>query len=469
MFAHIMKGVFFVVSIFLLLIGCISIGVGCANIIPPEGGLKDTLPPVLLDVSPEDSTRNFRSSRIVLQFDEYIDLQEVQNNLLFTPTFETNPIVEAKLRTITVRLKDSLEPNTTYTFNFGNAIRDINESNILRDFVYTFSTGPYIDSLTLNGRVVLAESGTIDTTLTVVLHNNLDDSAIIKSRPRYVARLNGNGNFTFRNLPADTFALYVLGEAGIMRRYTGKSQLFAFADKPVIIPDTSRITLYAFREVPAAPTTTSGAATQQPKGEKRLLFTTNLSAEQQNLLENLVFTFDRPLRFFDSSKVALTTDSTFTPVPFTTLLDSTKKILTLQTTWQPGLAYHLLLKPDFAEDTLGRRLLKQDTLSFNTRSQQDYGSINIRLRNIDTAQHPVLQFVQNNTVVFSAPVTSGVFSQTLFLPGEYDLRLLHDTNGNGKWDPGQFFGNKKQPEIARPIERKITVKAALDNEFEITL
>ena len=460
--------IFSIVPVLFICLFCIHTGVGCANIIPPEGGPRDSLPPILVQVTPADSTLNFHGNRIVLQFNEYIDLQDVQNNLLFTPTFETVPVIEAKLRTITIRLKDSLEANTTYRFDFGNAIQDINENNILRNYVYTFSTGSYIDSLTLSGRVFLAETGEVDTTLTVLLHSALDDSAVVKARPRYVARLNNTGNFTFNNLPADTFAIYVLGDAGIARRYTSKSQLFAFQETPVRLPDTSRITLYAYREVPAQPA--ASAASPAQKGEKRLLYTTNLTSNQQDLLNNLEFTFDRPLRFFDSTKVAFTTDSTYTPVAaYTTTLDTTKKILTFQTAWQPGQQYNLVLAKDFAEDSLGRQLLKVDTVSFTTRSQADYGTLNIRLRNIDSTQNPVLQFIQNEKVVFSAPIKSGLFNQAAFLPGDYDLRLLYDRNNNGIWDPGHFFGTKIQPETAQPLERKITVKPALDNTFELTL
>jgi hypothetical protein len=466
-----MKRVFISIAVILLVaVLAIGTGTGCANIVPPSGGPRDSLPPVLVSALPADSTLNFRGNRIVLTFDEYIDLQEVQNNLLFTPTFETNPIIEAKLRTLTLRLKDTLEPNTTYTFNFGNAVTDVNENNVLRNFVYTFSTGPYIDSLTLSGNVLLAETGAIDTTLTIVLHSRLDDSAVVKNRPRYVARLNSSGNFTFHNLPADTFAVYVLGDAGITRRYTSKSQLFAFSNTPVLMPDTSRLTLYAYREMPQQQTGTTAAAPAQNRGEKRLLYNTNMASNLQDLNESLVFTFDRPLRFFDSTKIRFTFDTTFTPVAaYTTALDTSKKVLTLQTAWQPGLPYQLLLDKEFAEDTLGRRLLKSDTLAFTTRSQSDYGALNLRLRNVDTARNPVLQFVQNNNVVFSAPVKSGVYSQQLFLPGDYDLRLLYDSNGNGKWDPGQFFGTRKQPELVRPIDRKLTVKAAMDNSLEIPL
>jgi hypothetical protein len=74
--------------------------------------------------------------------------------------------------------------------------------------------------------------------------------------------------------------------------------------------------------------------------------------------------------------------------------------------------------------------------------------------------------VQNNEVVFSAPVKSGTFTASRFVPGDYELRILYDTNDNGKWDPGQFFGIKKQPELVHPIEQKITVKPAWDNSYE---
>src|SRR4028119_1234073 len=108
---------------------------GCATIIPPEGGPRDTLPPILLRAEPEDSALDFKGRRITLNFDEYVDLQELQDNLLFTPVFQENPRVSVRLRTITVSFADTLEANTTYTLNFGNAIRDINENNISRNFV----------------------------------------------------------------------------------------------------------------------------------------------------------------------------------------------------------------------------------------------------------------------------------------------------------------------------------------------
>lgn len=467
-----MKKVFFTLLVFVCAFIGLFTGSGCANIVPPSGGPRDSLPPVLVNATPDDSSTNFRANRITLTFDEYIDLQEVPQNLLFTPLFETNPIVEARLRTITIRLKDSLESNTTYTFNFGNAIRDINEGNMLRNFDYTFSTGPYIDSLQISGRVILAETGTTDSTLQVVLHRNMADSAIEKLTPRYATRVDRNGAFTFRNLPPGTFAIYALGDAGQMRRYMSKSQLFAFANAPVVAGDTTPITLLAYREAAATTPAASTTNPTRPAGaaDRRLRYTTNLSGNQQSLLDSLVFLFERPLRTFDSTQISLHTDSTFTPVTaYTTGLDSSRKRLALHTAWQPGTTYHLILNPEFAEDTLGHRLPRRDTLTFATRKLEDYGRISLRLRNIDTARNPVLLFVQGDKVVFSAPVKSGVFNNNMFAPGDYDLRILYDTNGNGKWDPGSFPLNKRQPEIVRPFSEKINVKPAWDNEFERSL
>jgi hypothetical protein len=139
----------------------------------------------MLSAAPHDSSTSFNANRITLNFDEYVVTDNVQENLIVSPNPKIPPIVESKLRTVTIRLKDTLEPNTTYSLNFGRAIKDVNEGNSQPNFTYLFSTGATIDENTIRGNVSLAETGKIDTTLLVVLHNNFDDSAIVKERPRY--------------------------------------------------------------------------------------------------------------------------------------------------------------------------------------------------------------------------------------------------------------------------------------------
>jgi hypothetical protein len=157
-------------------------------------------------------------------------------------------------------------------------------------------------------------------------------------------------------------------------------------------------------------------------------------------------------------------------VPFSALVDSSRKQLHIRSAWKEGTKYNLILAQTFAEDTAGRQLLKADTLNFTTKQLADYGQLRLRIRNIDTAGgRPVLLFVQNGQVVSSALLSGGTFTSRLFAPGEYELRILYDKNGNGKWDPGQFFGTKRQPERVHPVTQNINVKAAWDNEFERSL
>lgn len=469
-------GLFFLIVIVVLSSQLLT--VGCANIIPPLGGPRDSLPPVLVSSTPKDSTLNFKGNRITLTFDEYIDLQNVQENLLFNPQFESVPVIEARLKTLTLRIRDTLEPNTTYSFNFGNAVQDVNEHNPYKNFTYTFSTGPYFDSLQLSGRVILAENGKIDSTLTIVLHSDMADSAVVNKRPRYATRVDSTGRFVFKNLPAKTYAIYAIGDAGTMRRYTSPNQYFAFADSPVVAGSDRPITLYAYKEEERDTKRTASTGANAGGGtrggpaptDKRLRLATSLANNQQDLLSDLQITTERSLLDFDSTKIRLTTDSTFTPVAaYTVALDSTKRSVHINTAWQSGARYNLIIDKDFAVDTVGRKLLKTDTITFTARKREDYGRLQLRMRNIDAALNPVLQFVQSEKVVFSTPIGSGSFTRELFLPGDYDLRILYDRNGNGVWDAGNFFEGKRQPEIVQPIDRKITLKPSWENEFEVVV
>ena len=453
---------------FLLIAFWASVTGGCANMIPPEGGPRDTTAPVFVNAIPRDSTVNFQGDRIVFDFDEELDdPREPRNNIIFTPSFEIEPTVTTKGKAVTVSFKDAkLEPNTTYVINFGNAIVDITEGNPAENFVYTFSTGPYLDSLEISGKVLLAENGTIDTTLNVILYKDLRDSAILIKGPQYVTRLDRNGNFRFHNLPNDTFAIYAVGGGG--RRYL-PSQLFAFHDTTIIAGQADSLVLYASREATATATASRNvAAPKIPASDKRLRFTPVTTA-QQELLDDFILTFPVPLRNFDSTKMHLATDSIFNAENFTTSIDSLRKEIRIKTDWKEGASYHLVLEKDFATDTAGRQLLKTDTLSFVTKKKADYGSLSLRFKNLDKFRHPVLQFVQNNQVVRSVPMQGNVYSEALAIPGEFTLRIFEDLNENGKWDPGQFFINKRQPEMVHNISRTFTIKANWDNEFDIVL
>lgn len=446
-------------------------GDGCANIISPTGGPRDSIPPVLLRVTPGDSTLNFTENRINFYFDEYVDVQNTQENLIVSPNPKVVPVIEYKLRTVTVRIKDTLEPNTTYSINFGNAIRDINEGNILKEFTYVFSTGSTLDNNQLTGNILLAETGKVDSTLIVLLHRSADDSAVIKERPRYVTKLDSQGNFNFRHLPAGSFYLYALKDEGGTRRYISGSQLFAFADKPVLSSDTAQpVTLYAYAESVEPPRRTAiVSAKERSNQDKRLTFQTNLDNGQQDLLNPFELQFVNPLKAFDSSAI------TFTDITYKALnnysfsADSVKKKVTLTYAWQPDSTYRLILDKNFAEDSVGKKLTKTDTLSFKVKKITDYGSLRLRFPALDLNRKPVLQMIQGEKVVFSYPFVNKEFYIKLFKPGEFEIRILFDENQNGKWDTGDFFGSHRQPEKVQAIEKKVTVKSNWDNDVTIAL
>lgn len=454
---------------------------GCANQVPPTGGPRDSLPPMLLRVTPVDSTLKFTGKKILLSFDEYVQLDNVQKNVVINPTPKINPTIEQKLKTISITIRDTLEENTTYSIDFGNSIKDLNEGNPFRNYQYLFSTGTRLDSLAVSGKVLIAQTGKADSTLIVMLHTNFDDSAVIKDKPRYTARVDTSGNFMFNNLAPGRFAIYALKDDGA-KRYLSKEQLFAFGDSAIETGTQPRnIMLYAFLEKDTAQKSTSTISLpdEEPennlkRGERArpqvLKIQTNLSDGRLDLLSNLELNFSPvPLRKFDSTKVILT-DTAYKPLTgYHFKMDTSNKKVTLIYPWPENTQYNLLLDSTFAEDTSGKKLLRSDTLSFQTKTTTDYGSVRLRFTNLQLDKSPLLQFIQGDAVKFSHAFKNNQFSQKLFPPGEYELRIVFDENKNGEWDTGQFFKQRRQPEKVQRIDRKINVKANWDNEVDITL
>lgn len=449
---------------------CINMS-SCANIIPPSGGARDSLPPKLLSALPKDSAVNISPKLISLNFNEYITLQNVNENLIVSPTIKNNPIVDYKLRTVTIKLKDSLDPNTTYSLQFGEAIRDVNEGNILRNFAYVFSTGKTIDDFSYKGKVFLAEKGKIDTTLIVILHNNLNDSAIVKERPRYYTRINGKGEFSFSNLSAGTFRVYVLPN-DFTRKYDDSTKMFAFKSENLVISNnTSYDTLYAFEAFKRVEkiTRTAETTSKNPKEDKRLKYGADFEGGQQDLLSNLNLSFNRKLLSIDSSKIAFC-DSNYQPIKgYRIVLDTSKTKISFIYPWKELSSFRIVLPKDAITDTGGITLPKTDTIRFITKKEADYGSINLRFVNLNLAKHPVLQVVQSDNIIESIPLKSYELIRKLYKPGTYDLRILYDTNQNGIWDTGSFGKFNKQPEIVRLISKVFTVRGNWDNEVTITL
>lgn len=450
----------------LLLYTWLVLASGCAQIIPPTGGPRDTLPPVMLSAVPRDSTLNFTGNKITLKFDEYVQLDRPETQLIVSPVPKISPLIEAKLKEVTIKIKDTLEENTTYSINFGRSLKDINEGNPAGQFTYLFSTGSYLDSSSLMGKVIVAETGRPDSTLIVMLHRNFEDSAVSKEKPRYFTRLDSSGVFRFNNLAPGRYNIFALKDEGGQKMYMRGSDLFAFYDSILTIgTENIQPILYAFAEGPEEKRPTGSATT---KKDKKLSYSTSLEGGQQDLLSNLTLTFSEPLDIFDTEKVHFT-DTLFQPVSGLKFeSDTSKKVFTLSYPWKEEQYFYLVLEKEAARDTSGTELAKTDTIRFQTKKNSDYGKLKIRLQNSDTAQHTVLLFYKGDKIVESAAVTGKEVNYPLFPPGDYEIRILYDENGNGRWDTGNYW-LKIQPEKIVSNARKYTIRANWDNEITIEL
>jgi len=440
----------------------------CANIVPPTGGPRDSVPPRLVTSNPKDSAKNVNSNKIVLTFNEFVEIQSAQEQVIVSPYPKSSPVIEFKFRTVTIKLKDSLEANTTYSINFGDAIKDVNEGNIAKGFTYVFSTGSNIDSNTFSGNVLLAQNGKIDTTLIVVLHRNGDDSAVAKEKPRYITRLDGKGNFQFSNLPAGKFYAYVLPNE-YSKKYDDTTKYFAFLDSAVDVnAATKAVTFYAFKKEEVKPAQQS--KTNEPKNqEKKIIISNNLENNRQDLLSDLVLTFNKPIKRIDTSGFLLA-DTNYVSIGKPKLsLDSTGTKLNIAFPWQQDKPLRLVISKNAVTDTSGIILSKIDTLTFATKREADYGTVRLRFNNLDTTLRPVLLLMKEDSIVESSPINLRDWTRKLFPPGEYDVRILYDKNKNGKWDTGDFFGKHLQPEIVTDLKIKLAVRANWDNEKDINL
>lgn len=441
---------------------------GCAQISAPTGGPKDSLAPKLVAANPKLKSVNVKDNKITLYFDEYVEVKDAFTNVLVSPLPKNNPIVDYRLKTVTVRLKDTLQPNTTYSINFGDAIVDINEGNPLKDFSYVFATGDKIDSLQLKGKVLLAETGKTDSTLVAMLYRDAPDSAVEKRRPDYITRLKGDGSFTFTNLPAGEFKLYALKDGDGSKSYNAKTELFAFLDNTITVGDsTPSATLLAYSEEKDNRSNRTDV-TLPTTQDKKLKYTTSLNGGLQDLLGNLVFSFNRPLKAYNEGFITLT-DTNYLPIAGAKITaDSSRKNITVTHNWVPGNTYTLLVNNQLGEDSLGVKLTKADTVRFMAKREEDYGKVTLRFSNLDPTKNMVLQFVQGDNVVKSVTITAREWSEKLFVPGDYEVRILHDINKNGKWDAGNY-GQKLQPELVVPLPQKLSIKANWDNERDINL
>lgn len=235
----------------LLLILCVS----CAKRGSITGGLKDTIAPTLKSSFPENYSTKFQDNKIKLTFDENIKLKNLNKQLIISPPMKHEPLIipTTPTKILNITLKDTLQPNTTYSLNFGQSIADNNEGNPLNQFKYVFSTGDYIDSLALGGRVKDAYDKEVASFVSIMLYEaneKFNDSTIYKENPRYITNtLDSLKTFRLENLKAGNYYLIALKDNSANNKFNPKSDRIAFNKQIVKIPNDTVFELELFKEI----------------------------------------------------------------------------------------------------------------------------------------------------------------------------------------------------------------------------
>jgi hypothetical protein len=229
--------------------------VNCAKRGSITGGLKDTLAPVLKASFPPNYSTNFKGDEIKLVFDENIKLKNLNKQLIISPPMKQEPIITPTTATkfLTIKIKDTLKPNTTYSFNFGQSIADNNEGNALYQFKYIFSTGNYIDSLALGGKIKDAYQKEADAFVSVMLYevdDKFNDSVVFNQTPRYITNtLDSLKTFRLENLKAGKYLLVALKDKNNNNKFNPKEDKIGFRKEYITIPNDTVYELELFKEV----------------------------------------------------------------------------------------------------------------------------------------------------------------------------------------------------------------------------
>ena len=213
----------------------------------PDGGWYDDTPPYVVSSSPDDKAAGVNSKRVVINFNEFIKLEDAQNKVIVSPPQLEMPDIKASGKRIIVALKDTLKENTTYTVDFSDAISDNNEGNPMGNYTFSFSTGQEIDTLEVSGYVLNAENLEPVKGILVGLYDNLSDTIFKKEPMIRISRTDSRGRFVVKGVAPGTYRAYALQDADGDFVYNQKSEMLAFSHEtfePSWKPDTRQDTVW---------------------------------------------------------------------------------------------------------------------------------------------------------------------------------------------------------------------------------
>lgn len=501
-----------------LFFGILTMLVNCANRGMPSGGEKDTEPPKIRYSTPDNFTTNFKSNEIKIYFDEYVKIKNAQKQLIISPPMVPAPDIMplgSASKYITIKINDSLQPNTTYAFNFGQSIVDNNEENPYSYYKYVFSTGTYIDSLSVKGAIVDAEKREPETFVSVMLYevdSTYTDSIVYKTRPKYVTNtLDSVSTFSIDNIKAGKYRLVALKDENGNYTYQQKSDKIGFYDKEITVPTDSFYEIKLFKEIAdfkmERPTQIAKQKIQfgyygnnkdltiemlgdKPDGfEQRIvkdaqkdtlyyfykpnveLDTTFFVIKNKTYVDTLKHRFrdlkvdslsikssatgsidfdadfsieaNIPFDKLDLNKISII-DKDSLNIDFKTEFDTLRNIYRFKFDKTEDNTYKIQLLPEAVTDFFGK---VNDTLNYTVKTRKFSELSDVRVNLIDAEYPLIVQLTDKNGKVKYEQFADEprMFDFRHINPGTYYLRVIYDTNGNRKWDTGNYL-KKIQPE-----------------------
>ena len=506
----------------------------CAKKGRPSGGPKDEDAPLFVTADPPYESINFDKNEINIYFNEYIKLKDLNKQLIVSPPLNpSNPSLispqGSPSKFINIKILDTLKENSTYIFDFGNSVQDNNESNTLERFKYVFSTGTYIDSLTLEGSVKNSFKSEDLKNIKLLLYrldSSYSDSAVYKRKPDYVTSSLDTSNYKFSNLRKGNYLLVALNDERSDYLFNPKADEIGFLKDTISLPRDSilkdiisifkeelpykfkrgkeiskgqlilgyegKVTKINIETLSAVPDNFQTITFPEkdkdtinlwhtPIERDSLIFKVNNNGISDTIViklrkkeidslkvspqtigvldykDTLFLSTNNPIIKIDTTKINFIDTDTIN-ILYTPYISKKENKIGFIFQKKFKKTYKLNVYPNALTDIFNT---SNDTIisQFKTRSLEDYGEITLDVKN--TKKTPViiqLTDLNDKTIAQETTSVSKNISFKYLNPNRYKIRIIYDTNNNGKWDSGNYLA-KKQPELVEYLPEIQEVRA----------
>lgn len=214
----------------ILLCSTLLLLAGCAKIVTPVGGPKDITPPKVVKETPPNGSTHFSENLVKVTFDEFVTLNNTLENVLISPPMENEPTYTLSGKSLIIKFQDTLRPDQTYNIGFADCIHDYTEGNPIPFYNYAFSTGSYVDSFMLKGKVIDALTLEPAKNIFVFAYSEDIDSLPLTTRPQFVSKTQNDGTFQIKNIKEGAYKLFALKDINSNLIFDLPNEEIAFGD-----------------------------------------------------------------------------------------------------------------------------------------------------------------------------------------------------------------------------------------------